>query len=81
MSGTDLSEQVLVLRAEAAEARRLALTMSDQQAIADLNLYADALEAELAELIEGLAVTEAEPKPLAPYSQESVLTRLFTEHA
>ena len=40
------AEQVWALRAEARESRNLARTMSDDQAILDLEAYASELEAE-----------------------------------
>jgi len=67
------TEEIAALRQEAAEARRLAATLSDSQAITDLTLYAEALEAELAKLIGN--VMEPELDLRAPATETSFLAR------
>ena len=73
-----ISEQIAALRGEATQSRCLAAMMTDQQAITDLVLYAEALEAEAEHLLEALGAPQPDEVPVPAHA--AFLTR-FVEHA
>ena len=74
-----VSEQIETLRGEAAQARHLAAAVADKQAVADLILYAEALEAEVAQLLEAHGAAEPGAVPLP--AETSYAVRRAGTHA
>lgn len=81
MSASFPLRQIVALRMEAREARRLAEFVGDGQSVADLESYADELERHAAELGRGLFALQQSPAGTVDASNRPTAARNVFGHA